>query len=139
MNKERGGVFIALLFLIAVLLFGLWYLRSPYFKFGAVNQIPEGDEEAALIEQGQEHRISMTRRGFTPERITIAPYDTVVFVNVDRAQHHPQAAGGECGAFGSPRPLLLNESYKFVFTEKGSCEFQDLSGAFPNGVITIEE
>lgn len=138
MNKEQGILIPILLIIVtALLIFGLWYIRSPHFKFG--QHIDFTDEEVTeKIEAGEEHFIDMTNKGFVPERVTISPYDTLTFRNKDRGHHQPIAEGGNCETFGSPRALLMGETYSYIFTEQGECSYKDNRSDAPSGQITIE-
>lgn len=142
-NNSRGNIFLGLLVIIGILLFAIWYIRSPYFKgfnFGGDTEISQ-EEEAELIENGTVHTIEITQKGFVPELLSIERYDTVTFLNRDSIQHQPVLTGQSneesCVGFGSPRAILQNESYSYIFTKEGECGFGDSNSLFPEGKITI--
>ena len=145
-NNEKGNVFLGLLLVIGILLFAIWYIRSPHFtgfQFGTPRIEFTQEEESQLIEEGTVHTVEITNKGFVPENLTIKRYDTVTFLNRDNIQHQPTLASQTdevvCQGFGAPRSILQNESYSFIFTKAGQCGFNDSQSAFPSGLITIEE
>lgn len=145
-TNQKGNVFLGLLLVIGILLFAIWYIRSPHFtgfQFGTPRIEFTQEEESQLIEEATVHIIEITNKGFVPEHLTINRYDTVTFLNRDIIQYQPtlasQSTEGACQGFGAPRPILQNESYSFIFTKAGQCAFKDTQASFPSGLITIKE
>ncbi|MDP2629408.1 MAG: hypothetical protein Q8P45_01725 [Candidatus Harrisonbacteria bacterium] len=142
MRNNQGNVFLGLLAIIGVLLFAIWYIRSPYFVINRTEPL-SSEEEAALIEAGEERIIEITSKGFVPEHLTISQYDTVTFINRDESLHQPESGEDlkdeSCAEFGAARPLVLGERYSYVFTQSGLCPFHDaLEKNLPSGLITVE-
>ncbi|MDP3881190.1 MAG: hypothetical protein Q8Q32_03370 [bacterium] len=144
--NQKGNVFLGLLLIIGILLFAIWYIRSPHFtgfNFGTPSIEFSQEEESQLIEEGTVHSIEISNKGFVPEQLSISRYDTVTFINRDNIQHQPvlvsQSDEFACQGFGAPREILQNESYSFIFTKAGTCGFGDAESNFPTGLITIEE
>jgi plastocyanin len=87
------------------------------------------------------YTVEISSKGFIPEQLSIQRYDTVTFLNRDSIQHQPvlstQSGEDSCIGFGSPRAILQNESYSFIFTKEGICGFKDSSSSFPEGAVTV--
>jgi plastocyanin len=144
--NQKGNVFLGLLLVIGILLFAIWYIRSPHFtgfQFGTPRIEFTQEEESQLIEEGTVHTVEISSKGFVPENLSIKRYDTVTFLNRDNVQHQPVLVSASdeivCQGFGSPREILQNESYSFIFTKAGQCEFGDSQSSFPSGLISINE
>ncbi len=142
-NSQRGAAAFILLILVAVILmFLIWWVRSPSFPLRQQGPTPE--DELALIAKGAKYTIEITNKGFVPGVVTVAPYDTVTFVNRDVAAHQPadgdlEGEGG-CEEFGAPDPLIQNQTYQIVFKEEIECAFHDaLSETFTAGTIFVQK
>ncbi|MEZ4156596.1 MAG: hypothetical protein R3B52_01280 [Candidatus Paceibacterota bacterium] len=143
MKSEKGFTFLALLALIGVLFFAIWFLYSPYMREGLFINLgtlsPEREQE--LIATGKEHLIQITRQGFIPEILEVEQFDTVTFRNVDTILHQPVSEAAEnkgaCLGFAAPEPLVLNQEFSIVFQKRGTCEFSDALTDVNPGEITI--
>lgn len=143
MNSEKGFTFLALLVLIGILFFAIWFLYSPYLREGLFINLgtlsPEREQE--LIAAGKHHLVQITRQGFIPEVLEVEQFDTVTFRNVDTALHQPVSDDsdkkGACLGFASPEPLVLNQEFSIIFQKRGTCEFYDALSGVETGEITI--
>lgn len=142
--RQRGSfAFLGLIILAVVFIFLAYWVRSPEFPLknnGGNAQLTEEKKIAA----GVQYRIEITNKGFVPQVLTVAPYDTVTFVNRDGRSHWPTAGDLDgkraCAEFGQGRELLTNEAYGIVFREENECAFLDkLDETFSAGTIIIKK
>lgn len=80
--------------------------------------------------------IDITRIGFTPNRITIDPGDTVVWTNKDSSQHQVVP---DQGRFPASPALQANQTYSYTFTRSGSFGYRDGFNQKERGTIVVRE
>jgi plastocyanin len=77
--------------------------------------------------------VTITKDGFTPKALTVAPNDTVTWTNGDTATHQVESKGN----FKSP-VLQPGQSYSFVFKTAGKFNYTDLVVKRLKGVVTVQ-
>jgi plastocyanin len=80
--------------------------------------------------------VDITRLGFTPNRITIDPGDTVVWTNKDSAPHQVIA---DQGKFPASSPLQANQAYSYTFTRSGTFGYRDGFNQKERGTVVVRE
>jgi plastocyanin len=80
--------------------------------------------------------VDITRIGFTPNRITIDPGDTVVWTNRDSGQHQVVA---DQGRFPTSPILQANQTYSYTFTRSGSFSYRDAFNRNERGTVVVRE
>ena len=95
--------------------------------------------------------VNMTSAGFEPSTLTINKGDTVAFVNVDTAPHHPASAvhpthavypepggcvGSKFDACGNVEP---GQNFTFTFDYAGSWKYHDHLNLAHYGTIVVQE
>lgn len=106
--------------------------------FSLIN--PNGVETAA---DGAENVISLTESGVSPSELRIAKGDVVMWVNESDAARkltvtssNPQQ---ETEGFGGEEAILKDETYSFIFDNKGTFTYEDVSNPdIIKGTIIVE-
>jgi plastocyanin len=80
--------------------------------------------------------VDITRLGFSPNRITIDPGDTVVWTNKDSGQHGIVA---DQGKFPASPALQPNQSYSYTFTKSGTFGYRDTFNQKERGTVVVRE
>jgi plastocyanin len=80
--------------------------------------------------------VDITRLGFSPNRITIDPGDTVVWTNKDSGQHQVVA---DQGKFPASSPLQANQAYSYTFTRSGTFGYRDGFNQKERGTVVVRE
>jgi plastocyanin len=78
--------------------------------------------------------VSITKNGFTPSAVTVAPNDTVTWTNNDTATHQVES---KTANFKSPL-LQPGQSYSFVFKTAGKFNYTDLIVKRLKGSVTVK-
>jgi plastocyanin len=78
--------------------------------------------------------VSITKNGFTPSAVTVAPNDTVTWTNNDTATHQVESKSAN---FKSPL-LQPGQSYSFVFKSAGKFNYTDLIVKRLKGSVTVQ-
>ncbi|MDP3734260.1 MAG: hypothetical protein Q8R37_03445 [Nanoarchaeota archaeon] len=113
-------------------------------------------EEAGVMVESQTHTVEIKNDGFQPQSVTITVGDTVSFVNKNTVSHWPASAvhpthtaypGSDitkCSTsekemiFDACAPLKAEDSWSFIFTEKGSWKYHDHLNPRFTGTIIVE-
>ncbi len=86
--------------------------------------------------------IAITKNGFKPALITIAPGTKVVFINLDSEPHWPASDPhpnhGLCKGFDAKKALAKGQSYSFTFLETKTCTYHDHLNSALKGTISIK-
>jgi plastocyanin len=80
--------------------------------------------------------VDITRIGFSPNRITIDPGDTVVWTNKDSVQHQVVA---DQAKFPASPALQANQTYSYTFTRSGSFGYRDAFNQKERGTVVVRE
>ena len=91
------------------------------------------------------HTITVDDNGFSPSSITVAPGDTVEWVNVDTSLHRTEttiAAGFNVASFNASTnwdsgALATGEGYRYTFNTKGSYFYYDPQNASNTATIIV--
>ena len=78
--------------------------------------------------------VAITKNGFTPSAVTVAPNDTVTWTNNDSATHQVESKSAN---FKSPL-LQPGQSYSFVFRSAGKFNYTDLIVKRLKGSVTVQ-
>jgi plastocyanin len=78
--------------------------------------------------------VTITKNGFTPSAVTVAPNDTVTWTNNDTATHQVESKSAN---FKSPL-LQPGQSYSFVFKTVGKFNYTDLIVKRLKGSVTVQ-
>jgi plastocyanin len=78
--------------------------------------------------------VTITKNGFTPSALTVAPNDTVTWTNADTATHQVESKSAN---FKSPL-LQPGQSYSFVFKSDGKFNYSDLIVKRLKGSVTVQ-
>jgi plastocyanin len=103
---------------------------APFWPARAAMAAPR-DEAGA----GKKHTVTIQGLKFKPERIEIAPGDTVVWVNKDDRDHTVVA---DDGAFESGR-IRNGKSYEKKFDKPGKYNYGDDLHPRMRGVVVVKE
>lgn len=78
--------------------------------------------------------VTITKNGFTPSAVTVAPNDTVTWTNADSATHQVES---KTANFKSPL-LQPGQTYSFVFKTAGKFNYSDLIVKRFKGSVTVQ-
>jgi plastocyanin len=78
--------------------------------------------------------VTITKNGFTPSALTVAPNDTVTWTNVDTVTHQVES---KTANFKSP-VLQPGQTYSFVFKTAGKFNYTDLIVKKLKGSVTVQ-
>jgi plastocyanin len=89
------------------------------------------------------HIVTLTKDGYTPDRLTVKKGETVKFVSTagklfwPASNLHPSHA--LYSAFDPKEPIQADESWSFTFDVVGTHPFHDHLAPYYTGVITVTE
>lgn len=78
--------------------------------------------------------VDITRAGFSPNKLTIDPGDTVTWTNKDTTPHQVVA---DQGKFPASLVLQSGQSYSYTFTRSGSYGYRDAFATNKRGTVTV--
>lgn len=80
--------------------------------------------------------VDIVRTGFSPDRLTVDPGDTVTWTNKDTAQHQIVA---DQARFPASPVLQSGQSYSYTFTRSDSYGYRDTFAQNERGTIIVRE
>src|SRR6266545_2185677 len=78
--------------------------------------------------------VDITRAGFSPNKLTIDPGDTVTWTSKDTTPHQVVA---DQGKFPASLVLQSGQSYSYTFTRSGSYGYRDAFATNKRGTVTV--
>lgn len=162
MNKKGGNsVMIFSVILIFVIVLSIWYFSASPESSENEN---ENSDNLVLNEEGvkevpeipDSNIIEITSYGFSPSELEINQGEEVTWINKDSAKHWPASAMHpthkvypnsdikKCGTdeqgviFDSCKGLVNEESWSFVFNEKGTWSYHDHISSGKFGKIVVK-
>lgn len=122
--------------IVSVIMAALVIIAASVFSL--IN--PNGIETAA---DGAENVVSFTESGVSPSELRITKGDVVMWVNESEiarklviTSSNPQQ---ELEGFGGEEPILKDEIYSFIFDNKGSFTYEDVTNPdIIKGTIIVE-
>jgi plastocyanin len=111
--------------------------------YAANGSTTDAAAEASHVHGAQTVSILMTAQGFEPSEVTINQGDTVIFENIDAADHWPASdihpTHQIYPAFDPKRGIAPDQSWSFVFTREGSWGMHDHLNPQFTGTIHVEK
>lgn len=84
----------------------------------------------------------MVESGFSPNEVTVAKGETVIFVNKTAKKRWPASdvhpSHTVCSGFDATKPVEADESYSFTFLEDKPCPFHDHLNPGMKGTVTVK-
>lgn len=126
----------------------------PVAEAGQDNAAPKGADDA--VQAAKEYVVEITDAGYSPNKVTIKPGDTVKWVNKSSSGNWPASAkhpthtvypGSDitkCGTaeeskiFDACKGLKAGESYSFTFNEKGTWAYHEHIAVKMFGQVVVE-
>ncbi|MBL4644795.1 MAG: hypothetical protein JKX80_02930 [Candidatus Pacebacteria bacterium] len=133
--------FIGFLVLLALALAG-FFISQNKGEDTLKGDVPE--QQTVVSPTGVEHRIVLTKDGYTPSEISISAGDKIIFsTSPEYGKLHWPASNihpthSIYSEFDSKVPIEAEKTWSFVFGRVGEWRFHDHLAPFHTGVITVE-
>ena len=95
-----------------------------------------GDTQRSRKPKPVTHTVTIDASSFSPSTLSIAPGDSVIWVNKDLIPHTATSASKKTGAFDSGT-ILAGKSWKHTFKEKGELAYVCLFHPTMKGTLRI--